>query len=226
MQVQSEKNTMSQKNNNSKDNEKSDFIDIDYQIEEADNNSSNSSKEIELIEPHLNAQSEDNELIKELKSLYKQIEEKDVQYEKIHSKYLRALADYENLSKRTKSEKTRIIKQANERILLKLIDLADTFEKAEKELTTLDSVTSEKAIDGFKAVHKQFSTILKNEGVERISSLGEKFDPNFHEVIFVKPDSNNSEDIILEEIQVGYILNSELLRPVKVVVSKKSTEKK
>jgi molecular chaperone GrpE len=216
---------MSQKNNNSKDNEKSEFIDIDYQIDEADSGPSNSSKEVELLEPHSNAQSAGNEFIEEIKGLYKQIEEKDSQYEKVHSQYLRALADYENLNKRTKSEKKRILKQANEKILLKLIDLADTFEKAEKELTNPDSLTLEKAIDGFKAVHKQFSTILKNEGVEKISSLGEKFDPNFHEVIFVKPDSNNEEDIILEEIQVGYILNSELLRPVKVVVSKKITEK-
>lgn len=226
MQVQNEKITMSQKNNNSKDNEKNEFIDIDYQIEEADNDTSNSSKEIEPLEPHLNTQSAGNELIEEIKSLYKQIEEKDKQYEKIHSQYLRALADYENLNKRTKSEKSRIIKQANEKILLKLIELADTFEKAEKELTSPDSITLKKAIDGFKAIHKQFSTILKNEGVERINSLGEKFDPNFHEVIFVKPDSNNEEDIILEEIQVGYMLNSELLRPVKVVVTKKSTKKK
>lgn len=225
MQVQSEKIIMSQKNNKSKDNEKSEFIDIDYQIEEADNGSSKSSKEVELLEPRLNTQSTNNEFIEELKSLYKQIEEKDAQYEKVHSQYLRALADYDNLNKRTKSEKNRIIKQANEKILLKLIGLADTFEKAEKELATPDSITLKKAIDGFKTVHQQFSTILKSEGVEKISSLGEKFDPNFHEVIFVKPDSNNDEDTILEEIQVGYILNSKLLRPVKVVVSKNLQKK-
>ncbi|MHA2306303.1 MAG: nucleotide exchange factor GrpE, partial [Candidatus Hodarchaeales archaeon] len=80
--------------------------------------------------------------------------------------------------------------------------------------------------DGFKAINNQFSSILKKEGIERIPSLGKKFDPNFHEVIFVKSDSNNEENIILEEIQVGYLLNSELLRPAKVVVTKKPIEKK
>ncbi|MHA2304782.1 MAG: nucleotide exchange factor GrpE, partial [Candidatus Hodarchaeales archaeon] len=147
---------MSQKNNNSNDNENSEFIDIDYQIEETNNDASDSSKEIKQSKTHFNTHSAGNELIEEIKSLYKQIEEKDEQYEKAHSQYLRALADYENLNKRTKSEKTRIIRQANENILLKLIDLADTFEKAEKDLINSDSVTLNKAIDGFKAINNQF----------------------------------------------------------------------
>ncbi|MCK5342525.1 MAG: nucleotide exchange factor GrpE, partial [Candidatus Heimdallarchaeota archaeon] len=76
------------------------------------------------------------------------------------------------------------------------------------------------AVDGFNAVQKLFSTILKNEGIERIIAKGEKFNPNFHEVVFVKHDAKFEEDTILEEIQVGYLLNSKLLRPSKVVISK------
>ncbi len=137
---------------------------------------------------------------------------------------MRALADYENLEKRTRTERTRIVKQANERILLKLVDLADTFEKAEAEFSNNKSTNTDSILDGFQAVHKQFKTILKNEGIERIKALGEKFDPNFHEVVFVKQDSDYEEDIILEEVQIGYLLNSDVLRPTKVVVAKPKIE--
>jgi molecular chaperone GrpE len=164
-------------------------------------------------------------VIDELKSLYKKIEEKDTQYDKIYSRYLRALADYENLEKRTKSEKQRIIKQANEKLLLKLIDLADTFEKAENDFSSNEMTTLDSVVDGFKAIHKQFRTILKNEGIKRIKAQGKKFDPKFHEVVFVKSDSNIEDETILEEIQSGYLLNSELLRPTKAVIAKKPKEK-
>ncbi|MFX0084570.1 MAG: nucleotide exchange factor GrpE [Candidatus Hodarchaeota archaeon] len=215
---------MSQKNTNSDNKNESEFIDIDYQIEEAEiDRTSSTSKEKEKNSTSLQ-EITDNNVIEELKSLYKQIEEKDAQYNKIYSRYLRALADYENLEKRTKSEKQRIIKQANENLLLKLIDLADTFEKAEKNLSSNEMTTLNSVVDGFKAIHKQFRTILKNEGIKRIKAQGKKFDPNFHEVVFVKFDSNIEEETILEEIQSGFLLNSELLRPTKVVVAKKPTE--
>ncbi len=215
---------MSQKNNKPDNKNESEFIDIDYQIEEAEDDiTSSTGKEKEKNSISLQEISDTN-VVNELKSLYKQIEEKDDQYNKVYSRYLRALADYENLEKRTKSEKQRIIKQANENLLLKLIDLVDTFEKAEKPVSTNEITGLNSVVDGFKAIHKQFMTILKNQGIKRIKAQGEKFDPNFHEVVFVKFDSNVDEETILEEIQSGFLLNTELLRPAKVVVAKKPKE--
>ncbi|UCG02991.1 MAG: nucleotide exchange factor GrpE [Candidatus Heimdallarchaeota archaeon] len=215
---------MNQKSpSNSNENEE-EIIDIDYQIEKADVETPQKAENNEETVSSLTEGSANKELFEELERIYKELEEKDELYDKAQQNYMRALADYENLEKRTRMERAEIVKQANEKLLLKLVDLADSFEKAEAELSANKSETLDSIVEGFQAVHKQFKGILKNEGVERIPAIGEKFDPNFHEVVFVKPDSNTEDDIILEEVQIGYLLNSKVLRPTKVVVAKTKTE--
>ena len=133
---------------------------------------------------------------------------------------MRALADYENLSKRTKSERIRLLKSANEDLIKKFLELADSFEKGKASFSE-STVNLDVVKDGFNAIESQFFTILKNEGIERIACLGEKFDPSLHEVILVKSDSSVEEDTILTEVQAGYRMYSVLLRPSKVIIAKK-----
>ncbi|MFX1516542.1 MAG: nucleotide exchange factor GrpE [Promethearchaeota archaeon] len=215
---------MNQKNPKNSNESKEDIVDIDYQIETAEDETLQKAEKEEESVLGKTKSSTNKELFEELKRVYKELEEKDELFDKAQRNYMRALADYENLEKRTRKEQTKIVKQANERLLLKLVDLADTFQKAETEILTNRSATHGTLIDGFQAIYKQFQTILKNEGIKKIPALGEKFDPNFHEVVFVKHDSEAEEDIILEEVQIGYFLNSIVLRPTKVIVSKPKKE--
>ncbi|MHA2244608.1 MAG: nucleotide exchange factor GrpE [Candidatus Hodarchaeales archaeon] len=215
---------MSQKKAKSNEKSETEIVDIDYQINEAQNKDSETSGKGKSDISVSSETDAHKELLGELQQLYKQLEEKDELYDKIHKRYLSALADYENLEKRTKADRTNILKQANQRLLLKLIDIADSFDKAERSMSSGESVTLDSVVEGIKAVRKQFDTILRNEGVEKIEAIGEKFDPNFHEVVFVKSDSDSEEDTILEEVQVGYFLNSKVIRPTKVVVVKKITK--
>ena len=156
----------------------------------------------------------------EITRLQKELEEKNEENKKLKGHNLRALADYENLSKRTKAERLKLLKSANADLITKFLDLADSIEKGTDSFS-LNSVTLDVVKEGFKAIESQFFTILKNESVERITCIGEKFDPSFHEVILVRSDSSVEEDTILEEIQAGYKLNSVLLRPSKVIIAKK-----
>ncbi|MHA2203715.1 MAG: nucleotide exchange factor GrpE [Candidatus Hodarchaeales archaeon] len=215
---------MSQKNSKKSNENEEEIVDIDYQIETTEDKTPQNTEAKQESISGLTEGATNKELFDELERVYKQLEEKDELHDKAQKNYMRALADYENLEKRTRTERTRIVKQANERLLLKLVDLADSFEKAEAEISIDKSTTHESLVDGFQAVHKQFKTILKNEGIKRISAIGEKFDPNFHEVVFVKPDSETEDDIILEEVQIGYLLNSIVLRPTKVVIAKTKTD--
>ncbi len=215
---------MSKKNLGKSNEIEQEIVDVNYQIEEADTETPPKADNKKALNSGLTEDTTKKELFNELKQVYKQLEKKDEQYNKIHKRYLRALADYENLEKRTKTERARIVKQANERLLLKLVDLADSFEKAEAILSIKDPGIPSSVIEGFQAVHQQFKSILKNEEVKRIPAIGEMFDPNFHEVVFVKPDPNTEDDTILEEVQIGYLLNSKVLRPTKVVVAKTKTE--
>jgi len=220
---------MKRKNSKKSENNDTEIVDLDYQIEQATNDTTTSSNnQISASEKSSPADPSEevlkDEMLDQVQQLYKELEEKDDQYNKIYNRYLRALADYENLDKRTKVERASIIKKANEKLLLKFLDLADTFERAEANISSKSSGNNDLVLDGFKAAHKQFATILKNEGIERIQAVGEKFDPNFHEAVFVRPNSEVEEDTILEEVQVGYLLNSSLLRPTKVVIAKSQLE--
>jgi molecular chaperone GrpE len=156
----------------------------------------------------------------EITRLQKELEEKNEENKKLKNHHLRALADYENLSKRTTAERLRLLKSANADLITKFLELADSIEKGTDSFS-LNSVTLDVVKDGFKAIQSQFFTILKNENVERITCIGEKFDPSLHEVILVRSDLSVEEDTILEEIQAGYKLNSVLLRPSKVIIAKK-----
>ncbi len=111
------------------------------------------------------------------------------------------------------------MKNANEKTLIKLLDLADSFEKGRKMLET-DASSAESYKEGFLAIEQQFFSILKGEGVEKVKTIGEKFDPAFHEVISVRSDPDKEENTIVEEIQAGYLQNSKLLRPSKVIITK------
>lgn len=193
------------------DNDENSIIDIEEQIMQSETEPKETVSDRNTTK--VNVQDEITRLQKELK-------EKNEENKKLKSQHLRALADYENLSKRTKAERLKLLKSANADLITKFLDLADSIEKGTDSFS-LNSVTLDVVKEGFKAIESQFFTILKNESVERITCIGEKFDPSFHEVILVRSDSSVEEDTILEEIQAGYKLNSVLLRPSKVIIAKK-----
>lgn len=215
MQKQSENTTMGEKKTESPDNSESEFFDIDEQIEQAEDIPGEESSE--------RVERSSGPLMVEIKELYEKLEEKDSEFNKLHQRYLRALADYENLSKRSRAERTRLLKQANDQLLLKLLDIANSFQKAEASWSK-DPLDYEEISVGFQAIQKQFLSFLKNEGVTPIQALGEIFDPNFHEVIHVRSSPDVEEDTILEEVETGYLLNSSLLRPAKVIIAKQNLD--
>lgn len=123
-------------------------------------------------------------------------------------KYLQA--DFDNYRKNFEKEKQQIIKQANEEIIRELLSTLDGLEKA------LETEHLER--EGLAMIYKNFLKVLEKYGIKEIESIGEKFDPHFHEVI-TKEFSDEDEGTILEEIQKGFLLHSKILRPSKVKIS-------
>jgi len=193
------------------DNDENNIVDIEEQIMQS------GTKQQETVSDQNSKKANVQE---EIARLQKELEEKIEENKKLESHHLRALADYENLNKRTKAERLKLLKSANADLITKFLGLADSLKKGTDSFSE-SSVTLDVVKEGFKAVESQFFNILKNEGIEQITSLGEKFDPSLHEVVLVRSDSSVEEDTILEEIQVGYKLNSFLLRPSKVIIAKK-----
>ena len=141
--------------------------------------------------------------------------------EKERAEYLagwqRAKADYINLQREHEQKIADYFKFANEGLILELLPVLDSFEAAIKNGKD----------EGIKQLYNQLLSILKNNGLEEIKAVGEKFDPMLHEVIEASPEltpskvegqSRGAELTIIEEIQKGYKLHGKVIRPSKVKV--------
>ncbi len=139
------------------------------------------------------------------KSLQQEIEE-------WKSKYFRALADYQNLEKRVKAERTELVKYASEKIIYELLAVLDTLEKAERHLSD----------PGLTLGVKSFWMVLAGNGVKRIEVLGKKFNP--HEMECVEVVESEKEDEVIEEVRAGYKLEDKVIRVAQVKVGKKQVK--
>ncbi|UCD55334.1 MAG: nucleotide exchange factor GrpE [Candidatus Omnitrophota bacterium] len=133
-------------------------------------------------------------------------------------KWLRALAEYENLKKRAEKEKAETIKFSNQFLIMELFPIMDSFDSA---MNTIEkSNDKESFLKGLKMLQGEFHRILEINGLKKLKTIGEKFDPNFHEAQEEIYTDKFSDGIIVEEIRSGYTLNDRLLRPALVKVSK------
>lgn len=127
----------------------------------------------------------------------------------------RLQADFQNYRNRTEKEKTSVYAYANEKLVLKLLPVIDNLERA---------IASEKEqdafYDGVKMIYDELMKVLNNEGVVRFDPVGEKFDPNFHQAIFMEESDKMESEHILETFQVGYMIKDKVIRPAMVKVSK------
>jgi molecular chaperone GrpE len=114
-----------------------------------------------------------------------------------------------------------LIDSANETLILDILSVADSFEEALKLEVTEENLEAVK--EGNRKIYKQLMSILEKNGLTPIEAFGKKFDPFEHEAI-VRLDSDEDEDVIVEEVQKGYKLNSKVIRPAKVCVSKGTSE--
>ncbi len=152
-----------------------------------------------------------------IEALKKQLEEaKGLAEERLnHLKYLQA--DFDNYRKKFDKEKENIIKLSNENLIQELVIILDDFDNS------IRLMENEKNKAGVQILHKKFLNMLQKHGLKQIEALGKKFDPNFHEVL-CKELSEKEDNIIIEEIQKGYLLNSKVIRTTKVKVSEKTKQ--
>lgn len=134
-----------------------------------------------------------------------------------HDKYLRALAESENMRKRLQRLCEDRIWQEKQRLLGQFLDVSDQLEQALKYAKADDPLAA-----GLRMTDHALQTILAQEGVEAIESLGETFDPNRHEAVETTEDRNRMPNEVTREYRKGYMLGDRLLRPARVEVNRAS----
>lgn len=128
----------------------------------------------------------------------------------LDNNYKRALADYQNLQRRTQEEKAEWIKMAGKDVVLKLLPVLDTLMMAAKHL-------QDKGLD---LSIGQFLKVLQDEGVTRIETLGKAFDPNTMEAVTTQEVADKEKGKVIEEARAGYMYHDNVLRAAQVVVGK------
>ncbi len=127
----------------------------------------------------------------------------------------RLQADFENYMKRAEKEREQHQHFGAAKILLKFLDIADDFERANALIKT---VTNPEVTQGLTMIHTNITKILKEEDVHPIPAVGQHFDPYKHEIIDTIA-SDKKEGTIIAELQKGYTYKDMILRTSKVRVA-------
>jgi molecular chaperone GrpE len=129
---------------------------------------------------------------------------------------LRALADYDNYRKRIERERVGAAQAGKREIVLKLLELADNFERAFRHSEEVPASW----VEGMHSVQRQLMELLKSQGVTPFESLGQPFDPKLHEAIGDVESDRYEPGTVAEELQRGYRWGDTLLRPARVRVAR------
>ena len=130
---------------------------------------------------------------------------------------LRLMAEFDNYRRRTAKEQLELIETANGKLLEKLSEVQDNFERAfASENKAQDLEAFEK---GMQMIYNQFAKILTDAGLEQIDPTGAEFDPNCHEALMQQPSETVPEGHVVTVFQKGYKLKNKILKTAKVIVS-------
>jgi len=125
----------------------------------------------------------------------------------------RAKADYENLKKETEMKMGELSGFVKAGLLSDLIPILDNFSKAVEHVP--EEQKNEGWVVGIFHIKKQMEDFLNTHGLEKIKTVGEKFDHNLHDAV---GKEEGEKDIILKEVSSGYKLNGQVIMPAKVIV--------
>ena len=131
-------------------------------------------------------------------------------------KYTRLLADFDNMRARNEKENAKMFDYGASDTLEKLLPVIDNFERA------LDSVTEEEKspfVQGVEMIYKQMMETLEKIGVKPMDAVGKEFDPNLHNAVIHVEDESLGENVVVEEMQKGYMYKDTVLRHSMVKVA-------
>ncbi len=164
--------------------------------------------------PDGNMAKEENK-IKEPQNQLDEIRKKSEEYLNGWKRERAELLNYKNEEAQRMGQ---LMKYASQELILKIIPILDNFEIAEKHIP--DETKKDEHVKGILQISKQIKDLLRSQGIEEIKTVGEAFNPNFHESVAEVEVKDGQHDIIVEEARKGYTIGGRVLRPAKVKVVK------
>ncbi|MCA1765077.1 MAG: nucleotide exchange factor GrpE [Desulfobulbaceae bacterium] len=134
-------------------------------------------------------------------------------------KLLRVAADFENQKKRLQREKEAAVKYAEENLIKEILPSIDNLERAMNQDPNSEDF-GRQLLEGVELTRAGLMESLEKVGLKPLESVGQPFDPNYHEAMAMEPCKDVPEQRVKTEFEKGYMFKDRLLRAAKVIVSK------
>jgi molecular chaperone GrpE len=134
-------------------------------------------------------------------------------------KFIRLYAEFDNFKRRNAKERVELIQTAGREVIQAMLEVVDDCDRAEKQMQKTDDLVQIKG--GIQLVFSKLRNTLQAKGLKEMKSIGEEFNPDFHEAITEIPTPDeNMKGKVVDEVEKGYTLNEKIIRFAKVVVGK------
>ncbi len=154
---------------------------------------------------------------KEKKEKKSKKDPRDQQIEELKDRLMRQMAEFDNYRKRTEKEKSQRYEVGAKDVVEKILPVVDNFERG---LAAVPEDEKENPfIDGMEKIYKQLMTTLEGIGVKPIEAVGQEFNPDFHNAVMHVEDEEVGENIVVEELQKGYLYRDGVVRHSMVKVA-------
>lgn len=199
---------MADKEKDFKEEAKQETSEASTDVNQADSDTTTDTNQVETDTEKNEEQNNEQEVIAKLQ---KSLEEKE-------DAYLRLQAELANIQKRNRKEREEAAKFQSQSLAKELIPVIDNLERALSIEVTDKQGENLKA--GLEMVMTSLKSALKNEGIEVIDPINERFDPNYHQAVQTVPleEGQESETVVMVH-QKGYDLHGRVLRPAMVAVA-------
>jgi len=134
-------------------------------------------------------------------------------------KYVRLLAEFDNMRKRHERDRMELIKYAHEEVIIECLKLYDDLERSLNAFKMKDGMDAN-LVKGLEMVFKNMKDLMTKYDVKPIESVGKAFDPNAQEVLLQQETSDFPDGVVMEEFEKGYTLGGKVVRTAKVKVAK------
>lgn len=141
------------------------------------------------------------------------------QLQELEDKHVRLRAEFDNFVKRTAREKFQLASYGGESVVLAILPILDDLQRSIDHARQAKDDGAGALLTGVEMVQEKFDQALESEGVRRMDTVGQKFDPQLHNAMLRRPSEDHEAGTVIEEYERGYTYRDKVIRHAKVVVS-------
>jgi molecular chaperone GrpE len=154
----------------------------------------------------------------QVEELASRLEAAELRAEEAEAGWQRARADYQNLKRRSEEQRAESAGIAGDRLLIRVLDLADDFDLAVEHVP--EEARETPWVEGITAIDRKLRALLEAEGIEAMAGEGEPFDPQTQQAISYEDTDDLPDGTVIKVLQRGFTIRGRVLRPALVAVAR------